>query len=236
MPVRRGAVLPITVCLLVVILLGTTSSTIKAGYEEEISPKNVLRLRVIANSNEDSCLELKERVARAVVSVVRPHLKEADSLEAAEKIVREIKPTIRNVIDNSISGADFDGKSKVVIIHEKIPKTDYGDFKMPAGVYQTLRISIGASEGDNWWCVLFPTLCLDISAQQKAKSSSDDKSYNGPRLRWAIKETLYEVLESADHIETSNDEAITPDVSNQTQNEENEFEGSWGTSVYRPVN
>ena len=55
--------------------------------------------------------------------------------------------------------------AKVSLRRELFPTRDYETFRLPAGVYRTLRVTIGAGEGHNWWCVVFPALCLPANAE-----------------------------------------------------------------------
>ena len=114
--------------------LGLLSCAYLQTQQRQLAEK-LIRLHVVANSDSPSDQAVKLRVRDAV-------------LNAAEEMLRDLGR------DEPVS---------VTLQNERFPTRDYETFSLPAGVYRTLRVTIGAGEGHNWWCVVFPTLCTAAS-------------------------------------------------------------------------
>lgn len=131
-----------------------------ASLEEADVTKQVLRFHVRANSDTVVDQGLKLKVKEAVVAYIEPMLKESTSLESAIAIIEEEKGNIETIVENTMAEANASYDAKVYLTEEYFPLKEYGDLTFPAGVYQALRIDIGMAEGQNWWCVMYPTLCM----------------------------------------------------------------------------
>ncbi len=130
--------------------------------------ENVLRLHVIANSDSESDQQLKLRVRDAVLTRGSEIFDGSVTAETAkERIVpriSELEKTANEVIRKS--GCKY--TAKIIVGKEYFETRAYGDMTMPAGVYTAVRVIIGEGDGKNWWCVMFPPLCLP-AAQQNAE-------------------------------------------------------------------
>lgn len=128
--------------------------------EQQALADQVIRLHVIANSDseEDQALKLlvRDRVLEVAESLYRPE----DSLEDAYRTLEENLPLLaeagREVLAEQGSGDEVSASLE----ETWFPTKEYTDFALPAGEYTALRIVIGEGEGRNWWCVVFPPLCL----------------------------------------------------------------------------
>lgn len=127
-----------------------------AGHVED----KVLRLHVIANSDSKEDQALKLKVRDRVLEVLEPLLKDAENRKASEKIVRshlgEIEEAAREIVWKENPGEPVTAE----LTNTRFPEKTYGDCTFPAGTYDALRIAIGEAVGQNWWCVLFPSLCF----------------------------------------------------------------------------
>ncbi|MCL6515849.1 MAG: stage II sporulation protein R [Alicyclobacillus sp.] len=127
-------------------------------------PEDALRLRIIANSDspQDQALKLEVRDA-VVVQVARLVAGSKDAAEARNRVMAalpEIERTARTVTQDH--GYTYPVKADVGVV--PFPTKLYGNQVYPAGDYEALRITLGAGQGQNWWCVLFPPLCfVDIA-------------------------------------------------------------------------
>ena len=136
--------------------------------EEEIY-SSVVRLHVLANSDTDEDQALKLKVRDEVLSLTAPILKECDSRELAEERLTEIMPDIKSRAEELVAAEGYSYSVDVLLDKEYYPTKAYESCTFPEGEYTSLRVIIGDGEGQNWWCCLFPPLCL---------SSATDNSEN----------------------------------------------------------
>lgn len=141
-------------------------------HGEEKIYDTVLRLHVIANSDSDEDQALKLKVRDAVIHKADALLSDcAHRDEAAARIEKhraELLSAARQVVKNE--GYDYPVALDLGL--EEYPEKSYGSCCFPSGEYLSLRISIGDADGQNWWCVLFPPLCLSAAKTQQ-KSNED---------------------------------------------------------------
>jgi stage II sporulation protein R len=127
-------------------------------------PKDALRLRIIANSDSDADQALKRAVRDEVVVQVAKLVQGAqNATEARQRVIQAI-PALQQT---ALAVADKHGyhySVKTDVGSVPFPTKVYGNQVYPAGNYEALRITLGAGQGQNWWCVLFPPLCfVDIA-------------------------------------------------------------------------
>ena len=129
-------------------------------HGEEAIYNSVIRLHVIAASDSDSDQALKLKVRDAVLSGLSTLSEGCSSKsEAEEKLATQLEE-IRAVALETLAAEGCDCHVSVSLGKEKYPQKSYDGVCFPAGEYTSLRIVIGEGEGKNWWCVLFPQLCL----------------------------------------------------------------------------
>ncbi|HCF71347.1 MAG TPA: stage II sporulation protein R [Syntrophomonas sp.] len=128
--------------------------------------QDVLRLHVIANSDNPSDQQLKLMVKDQVVAQMREVLVDAPNADQARQIaIREI-PAIKRSAEETIAAHGYDYTVDVEVGQYAFPTKSYGNLVFPAGDYQAVRVIIGEGQGKNWWCVLFPPLCMVSSSDQ----------------------------------------------------------------------
>ena len=140
-----------------------------AGEEEIYS--GVVRLHVLANSDSREDQELKLRVRDEVLETVSGIVAGAESKAEAEAMLskEESLAMITDAAEKRIRLEGYDYEACVTIGEEDYPRRSYENLCFPSGRYTSLRVEIGESEGKNWWCVLFPRLCLGaatVSSEQ----------------------------------------------------------------------
>lgn len=139
------------------------------GRQQAISGA-LVRLHVIAASDDDYEQSLKLRVRDDVLSYLSPKLDGAEDTEQAQRIIKNELPNIKAAAEKSAEGRDI----QVSLSEEYYPTREYDTFSLPAGRYQSLRVIIGEGEGHNWWCVVFPPLCIDAAEQRRAIDAMDE--------------------------------------------------------------
>ena len=128
---------------------------------------DVIRLHVLANSDSEEDQALKLKVRDGVIEKVSELLEDCEGREEAIEVLsreesqREIERTAAEII----SGEGYGYSVKVSLGEEEYPRKNYDSLCFPSGTYTSLRVQIGEAEGQNWWCVLFPQLCLGAATR-----------------------------------------------------------------------
>lgn len=147
-----------------------------AVLETEI-PSESIRLRILAHSDSIQDQALKRRVRDAIVEQMNSWVTGPTTLEEARVIVRENLPVLESVVEREIRRYGYDYSYRLELGVVPFPAKMYGNEVYPAGDYEALRVTIGAGQGQNWWCVLFPPLCFVDTAKGEAvaKQEKDGK-------------------------------------------------------------
>ena len=125
----------------------------------------VFRLHVIANSDSDEDQALKLTVRDALLNYMNQICSDCSSKEEAISIAERHKEDFQKIAEKTISHNGFNYSVKINMNNCYFPTKNYGDISLPAGFYDALRVEIGQAKGQNWWCVMFPSLCfIDISS------------------------------------------------------------------------
>lgn len=172
-----------------------------AGQKELSS--QLVRLHVIAESDSDEDQAVKLKVRDAVLEYLVPKLKTAGSVSAASGIITASLPDLGKTAEKVLSGEGHEAAAAATLSVESYPTRVYDGFALPAGEYLSLRIVLGEGRGHNWWCVVFPPLCMTSAEDEDAFSAlsgdaqklimSDDGGYT---LKFRLIE-WYELLRAA---------------------------------------
>ncbi|MDN5325567.1 MAG: stage sporulation protein [Moorella sp. (in: firmicutes)] len=127
---------------------------------------NLIRLHVIANSDTPGDQELKRHVRDAVLASVGQRLAGAGDITTARQLVSTNLATITAAAEAQIKREGRSYTVRTEFGDFPFPTRAYGDITLPAGNYEAVRLVIGEGRGQNWWCVLFPPLCLvDVASK-----------------------------------------------------------------------
>lgn len=137
--------------------LGTVAS------DKQVLSENVIRLHVVADSDsyEDQAVKLKVR--DALVSEMNAVMDKLGDVDDAKIWVREHLEELEQIANEVLESAGNSCRAVVTLARESFPTREYDTFVLPAGVYESLRVTIGSGEGENWWCVIFPSLCVSAT-------------------------------------------------------------------------
>ncbi len=139
---------------------------------------NVLRLHVLANSDGEQDQALKLLVRDRILAQASPLLEGVTDRALAEEILEE---SLQSLADAGAAAVAEEGYSYPVTVSMEdtwFPTREYEDFSLPAGTYTALRVVIGEGGGQNWWCVVFPPLCLGAvseSVEAAAMAALDEE-------------------------------------------------------------
>ncbi len=150
----------ITGLVVMSLILFTAFLVFDNGKQESTYKDKIIRLHVIANSDSQEDQELKLKVRDAIICSLNERLEAFENVEESRDFIRghmdEIMDTVKDTLLKSGSVYPISARLEQTWIPEKT----YGNLTLPAGEYEALNVVIGEGEGQNWWCVLFPPLCL----------------------------------------------------------------------------
>ena len=126
---------------------------------------NLFRLHVIANSDSKEDQNLKYIVRDNLLDYMNSLCANCSTKEEAISIAKEHINDFEKIATNTIIEHGYSYNISVEIGNFEFPTKQYGDISLPAGYYDALRVKIGESKGQNWWCVMFPPLCfVDVTS------------------------------------------------------------------------
>lgn len=134
-------------------------------------PDEAIRIRIVPNSNSIIDQDIKSQVKDNVEEYFYNLLSESKSIDESRKLINEHIPDIEGKIETIFMNNNYDKEYTVNYGLNYFPEKEYKGVKYDAGMYESLYITIGEGCGDNWWCVLFPPLCM-MEAEE-----SDDIEY-----------------------------------------------------------
>lgn len=172
-----------------IIFILTTKSysyNIQKGIANE-----VIRLHVLANSDENYDQQLKIKVKDSVIKMLENELNNSMSKDETRIILlqnlNKIEQKAKQIIEEN--GYNYNVSAKITF--DYFPTKQYGDIILPAGEYEALKIEIGEAKGQNWWCVMFPPLCfIDVSVKEVPKEEKD-------KLKNILTDTEYDIITKA---------------------------------------
>ena len=140
----------------------------------------VFRLHILANSDNEEDQNLKLKVRDRVLEYTETLFKNAGSKEEAESIISDNLQKISNVAYAEVLDNGYDYKVKAEITNMYFTTRYYENYTLPSGMYDALRITIGNGNGHNWWCVMYPSICISTEEEQdkKAKEVFDTTQYD----------------------------------------------------------
>lgn len=160
----------ILISIITLILLFGILTVLPIHGESEIY-SDVLRLHVIASSDSEADQALKLLVRDAVLLEAQTLLDGVYDRKKAESIISENLELFKATAEKVIRENGYDYPVSVELGKEEYPTKSYESCCFPAGEYTSLRILIGEAAGQNWWCVLFPPLCLSAATDADAFAS-----------------------------------------------------------------
>lgn len=160
--------------IIIVLCLVTAFLIYKETKEETIIiPNSSIRLRVIPNSNSVLDQNIKTKVKEYLEENTYELLRNQSDIEEARITIKENIPTIEEDIDKIFQEENYNMNYSVDYGYNFFPQKEYRGITYKEGYYESIVIKIGEAEGDNWWCVLFPNLCLiDLESSEDVEYKS----------------------------------------------------------------
>ena len=151
-----------TLALVLLIVSALTVSVCAAlQVQQQRMSEKIIRLHVVANSDSSADQAIKLHVRDAVLAAARQALQGAGDPQQA---IAQALPQLEAAANAALAAQGSRETARVSFRRELFPTRDYDTFSLPSGVYRSLRVTIGAGGGHNWWCVIFPSLCVPATA------------------------------------------------------------------------
>ena len=152
---------PVFICFLLVCLV----YTIALVLDRQKLRNELIRLHVVAASDSEEDQAIKLQVRDAVLESLQAGLENATDIEAAKAYIQAQLPKLEHAANQVLAAAGCGDVATVSLQVEEFAARVYDTFSLPAGLYDSLRITIGEGAGRNWWCVTFPTLCIPATTE-----------------------------------------------------------------------
>ena len=159
--IDRSAAIRAVACGLVLVLTLTI-----CGFDAKCDTirENVLRLHVLANSDSEDDQVLKLKVRDALLTVSADVFENCTSEQEAVASAKDNLALFTSTAEQVIAENGYSYSVKVEVANTWFETRDYENFSLPAGVYEALKVTIGEGKGKNWWCVMFPSICLPAAS------------------------------------------------------------------------
>ncbi len=170
-----------------VLVLGILFSVTFGGFQVFANRCNdvtteVLRLHIPANSDSDEDQQIKLKLRDFVLERFGTELSDCETLELAESRAEKLIPEIERECTEFLRKNGFDYGAKAELTTMYFTTREYDRLILPAGDYRALRITLGSGEGHNWWCVIFPQLCLPAVSTYDSDDSTESEDENAENV------------------------------------------------------
>lgn len=167
-----SVVLGFVLTVVMTLALPSAAQTVDFFAVSATLPDQVLRLHILANSDSEADQTLKLQVRDAVLEQCGELFSPAQDRSEAEAAARDALDLLSQTAQEEVWRRGYDYPVTVSLVEMYFPTRQYQSFTLPAGRYKAVRITIGSGQGHNWWCMLFPQLCLP-AAMEETPSLSD---------------------------------------------------------------
>lgn len=175
----------ILLIMCIIILMSFLTKVKKVSSEEIIIPKEAIRLRVMANSNSEIDQNIKMNLSIELQKEITKLLKNTKNVEEARFILKNNIEMLNMKTKEILKKQNYNQEFTITFGNTFFPEKKYNDIIYEQGYYESLLVTIGSGEGNNWWCVLFPPLCL---------MEANEKDTNEVEYKFFIKEILDKYL------------------------------------------
>lgn len=135
-----------------------------AAQRQDALARKMIRLHVIANSDSDADQALKLKVRDKVLDFTTNVLQRSENMEDAQRQLQDALGRIENIARREIVEQGYEYPVTAQLTSAEFPLKEYDGFSLPAGEYTALRLVIGEGAGQNWWCVVYPPLCMTAAS------------------------------------------------------------------------
>ena len=148
------------------ILIAAVLSLCTLLTDRQTLKTELVRLHVVGASNGEHDQNVKLSVRDAVVQSLNAAMEGITDAQQAKEYIRSHLPEIEAVANRTLQALGESKQAVVTFLQEEFPTRIYDTFSLPSGIYDSLRITIGEGKGRNWWCVVFPSLCMKATSAE----------------------------------------------------------------------
>ncbi len=183
------------------------------GAECRQVSRQVLRLHVLANSDSPRDQELKLKVRDAVLEGTSDLFQTTANKETLMAQARDHLKEIESIAADTLRENGSSEQVKAELVHMYFETRNYGDITLPAGYYDAVRLTIGDGKGQNWWCVMFPPMCIP-AATASPLPLEEQLAHLGEETQYVPRFAVVELIESlmAEEDASPSDEVDTTDA------------------------
>lgn len=164
----------IPIFLSFVLILGITQPVVAAIKTSEGISNKVFRLHILANSDSTEDQNIKLMLKNYILENTHDIIG-GKTLDEAIKNAKNNTKEITDMCNDYLKSKGLEYKVKVNVVKEYFKTRVYDDFTLPAGKYNSLKIEIGEGNGHNWWCIVFPSVCLSACSESMSDYLDDDE-------------------------------------------------------------
>ena len=158
--------------------------------------ENVLRLHIIANSDSKADQDLKLKIRDAILSEAGNVFVNAKNLEGAEEKIKQNLKKFEEIAKRVIKENGFNYTATASIGERFFETRHYENFSLPAGIYRSLIIDLGEGKGKNWWCVIYPTVCVPAASGNLRDAVNENSAQIAEQSeRYVIRFKIVEIYE-----------------------------------------
>ena len=155
--------------------------------------EDTVRLHILANSDTEEDQKLKLALRDAILEEFAEELSVFESASEASDRLRGRLSLIESFASDKIKALGYSYPVSVTLSEEWYDTREYENFTLPKGNYLSLKIKLGEAEGKNWWCVMFPPLCLDVATESGAYTKEEDILIT---QRYSVRFKILEIISS----------------------------------------
>ncbi len=187
-------ILSTALCLLMAtLLLAALPTDAQADIYED-----TLRLHVLAASDSEQDQSTKLLIRDRILAVYGEKLRKAHSMVEAQALTSELLPDIEHFVNEQLRALGASYSARVTLTHEWYDTRVYDTFTLPRGEYLSLRVILGEGEGQNWWCVMYPPMCLSLATADDEGGYTPDEyrliDGDGRTVKFKLLELLSDVF------------------------------------------
>ncbi len=148
-----------TIVFSAVLTVGIRMKSMKNAFDDDLY-RNVIRLHILANSDSEYDQQAKLLIRDEVLGYVSNMTVDAENVIDAERFLSDNTEEIQRYVSDIVQKLGYNYDVSVDFCDEQYPVRYYTGFAFPSGTYKSLIIKLGKAKGKNWWCVLYPSVCL----------------------------------------------------------------------------
>ena len=189
---KKNPIVPILMILFSVLIFAVMPTEAEGAIYED-----TVRLHILANSDSEADQSLKLEIRDKILEKYGVLLSGCHSKEEAEAVANTITEDIKRDCETWIKECGYTYGATVEVGTEWYETRVYENFTLPSGYYTSVRVLLGEGEGQNWWCVMFPPMCLDIateSAPSYSESEEDMIRLGEYSVKFKILETVSDLI------------------------------------------